>query len=230
MSLRIQDLPDDDRPRERMLRLGPEALSVAELIALLLVTGRQGANAVDVAKELLSKHRDLATLLKLTPAQLTKTKGIGPAKAIQLSAAFQLGRRLAEERQRRQKIESPEDVYALMAPQMQALHKESLRVLLLDTRHHLLHIDEISLGSINESIAHPREIFRPALVHAAYGMILVHNHPSGDPSPSEADLRLTRRLSEASQLLQIPLLDHIIIGSAGPGHPAYYSFKEAGIL
>ncbi len=230
MSLRIQDLPDDDRPRERMLRLGPEALSDAELIALLLVTGREGANAVDVAKELLATHRSLATLLKLTTAQLAKTKGIGPAKAIQLTAAFQLGRRLAEERQRRQKVESPEDVYALMAPQMQALHKESLRVLLLDTRHHLLHIDEISLGSINESIAHPREIFRPALVHAAYGMILVHNHPSGDPSPSEADLRLTRRLSEASQLLQIPLLDHIIIGSAAPGHPAYYSFKEAGIL
>ena len=113
---------------------------------------------------------------------------------------------------------------------MRALHKESLRVILLDTRYHLLRIEEIAIGSLNESIAHPREIFRPAILYSAFAVIVAHNHPSGDPSPSEADHRLTRRLAEAAQLLQIQLLDHIIIGAPADHRAPYFSFKEAGVL
>jgi DNA repair protein RadC len=121
-------------------------------------------------------------------------------------------------------------VYELLGAEMRALDKESLRVLLLDTRLRLKHSEEVSLGSVNESIAHPREIFRPAIVHSAYGIILAHNHPSGDPSPSEADRRLTRRVAEAGVLLQIKLIDHIIIGSPETGRLPYYSFREGGLL
>jgi len=118
----------------------------------------------------------------------------------------------------------------LVGAEMRMLHKESLRIILLDTRYHMLRIEEISIGSINESIAHPRDIFRPAIIFSAYAVIVVHNHPSGDPSPSQTDHSLTRRLSEAAELLQIKLLDHIIIGAPAEGRPPYFSFKEAGVL
>ena len=147
--------------------------------------------------------------------ELAAIKGIGMAKAVQLAAAFGLGSRLAQEKLARSKIDSPQLVYDLLGAEMRALNRESLRVMLLDTRYHLLRMEEISLGSVNESIAHPREIFRPAIIHSAYAVIVVHNHPSGDPTPSEADHRLTRRLAEAAQLLQIQLCDHVIIGSPG---------------
>ena len=149
---------------------------------------------------------------------------------MQLAAAFGLGARLARESLSKSKIDSPELVYGLLGSDMRALQKESLRAILLDTRYHLLRIEEVALGSLNESIAHPREIFRPAIIYSAYAVIVVHNHPSGDPSPSEADHRLTRRIAEAAQLLQINLLDHIIIGAPHEKHPPYFSFKEAGVL
>ncbi|MEP7078870.1 MAG: JAB domain-containing protein, partial [Chthoniobacterales bacterium] len=120
--------------------------------------------------------------------------------------------------------------YDLLGAEMRALHKESLRVILLDTRYHLIRLEEVSLGSVNESIAHPRDVFRPAVVASAYAVIVVHNHPSGDPAPSQSDHSLTRRLAEAAELLQIKLLDHIIIGAPGEGRLPYFSFKEAGIL
>jgi DNA repair protein RadC len=229
-TLRIQDFPDTEKPRERLERQGPQSLSNAELLAILLRTGRRGANVVEVAAELLHEHGSLSALTRLSPAQIRRVKGIGRAKSVELVAAFQLGERLALEKLDRNKIEGPECVYRLMAPQMQPLQKESLRAILLDTRHHVIKIEQISLGSINESIAHPREIFQPALVHSAYGIIVVHNHPSGDPAPSEADLRLTRRLAEAGSLLQVPLLDHVIVGLPHPSRASYYSFKEAGVL
>ena len=229
-SLTIHEMPEEDRPREKLAAKGASALNDSELIAILLRTGMQGANAIEVARQLLATYQSLAGLSRCSVAELSKIKGVGMAKAVQLAAAFGLGQRLARETLSKQKIDAPELVYDLLAPEMRALHRESLRIILLDTRYHLLRIEEISLGSVNESIAHPREVFRPALIYSAYAIIVAHNHPSGDPSPSEADHRLTRRLAEAAQLLQISLLDHIIIGSPDNNRVPYFSFKEAGVL
>ena len=228
--LKISEMPQDDRPREKLLTRGASALTDAELIAILLRTGLPGANAVAVAAQLLERYKSLNGLSRCTVEEISDIPGIGPAKALQLVAAFGLGQRLARETLAREKIDSPELVYALLAPEMRVLHKESLRVILLDTRYHLLRIQEVSLGSVNESIAHPREVFRPAIISSAYGVIVVHNHPSGDPTPSQSDHSLTRRLAEAAELLQIKLLDHIIIGSPAEGRQPYFSFKEAGVL
>lgn len=229
-SITIQEIPVQDRPREKLANLGAGALSDSELIAILLRTGVQGANAIEVARSLLAKYQSLSGLSRCSVKEIACIKGIGLAKAVQLAAAFGLGSRLARETFVKAKIDSPELVYDLMGAEMRALQKESLRVILLDTRYHLLRVEEISVGTLNESIAHPREIFRPALIYSAYAIIVVHNHPSGDPSPSEADHRLTRRLSEAAQILQINLLDHIIIGSPDKNRIPYYSFKETGAL
>jgi DNA repair protein RadC len=228
--LKIREMPQDERPREKLLARGAGALTDAELIAILLRTGVAGANVIDVARQLVERFKTLDGLSRCSVAELAAIRGIGEAKALHLVAAFDLGRRLARETITRQKLDSPELVYDLVAPELRMLHKESLRVLLLDTRYRLLRIEEVSLGSVNESIAHPREVFRPALVASAYAVIVVHNHPSGDPTPSQADHSLTRRLAEAAELLQIKLLDHIIVGAPAEGRAPYFSFKEAGVL
>ena len=228
--LKIREMPEDDRPREKLMQRGAEALTNAELIAILLRTGLRGVNAVQVASQLLQRFGSLADLSRCTAEELSQTPGIGPVKALELVATFKLGQRLAVETISRQKIDTPELVNAMLAEEMRALHKESLRVLLLDTRFHLMRMEEVSRGSLNESIAHPREVFRPAIISSAYAVIVVHNHPSGDPSPSQADHSLTRRLAEAAELLQIKLLDHIILGAPAPGRPPYFSFREAGVL
>ena len=229
-SVTIHEMPAQDRPREKLARLGASALSDSELIAILLRTGIPGSNAIDVARTLLSRFQSLGGLARCSVKEIASIKGVGPAKAVQLAAAFGLGSRLARESLTKSKIDTPALVYDMLGPEMRALSKESLRVILLDTKYHLMRIEEISLGSLNESIAHPREIFRPALIYSAYAVIIAHNHPSGDPAPSEADHRLTRRLAEAAQLLQISLLDHVIIGSPIGKKSPFYSFKEAGIL
>ena len=223
-------MPQDDRPREKLIARGASALTDSELIAILLRTGLPGANAVQVAGQLLERFKSLNGLSRCTVDEIAEIPGIGPAKALHLVAAFNLAQRLARETLAREKIDSPDLVYDLLAPEMRALHKESLRVILLDTRYHLLRIHEVSLGSVNESIAHPRDVFRPAVISSAYAVIVAHNHPSGDPSPSQSDHSLTRRLAEAAELLQIKLLDHIIIGAPAEGRAAYFSFKEAGVL
>ena len=228
--LKIQEMSDDERPREKLAAHGAQALSDAELIAILLRTGVRGKNAVEVGGEILEKYKTLSGLTRTSASELRKIRGIGSAKAVQLAAAFKLGERMAKEKISREKIDSPELVNEFFGAEMRTLQKESLRVLLLDTRYRLLETQEISVGSVNESIAHPREVFRPALLAAAYALIVVHNHPSGDPTPSRADHSLTRRLAEAAELLQIKLLDHVIIGSPGEGRAPYFSFKEAGVL
>ena len=230
LTLKISEMPAEERPREKLLARGPAALIDPELIAILLGSGLPGANAIEVARQLLEKYQSLTGLSRCTVDELRKVRGIGKAKAMHLVAAFQLGRRLANERLTRQKLDSPELVYELLEAEMRALHKESLRVLLLDTRYHLIGTEQVSLGSVNESIAHPRDVFRPAVVASAYAVIVVHNHPSGDPSPSQSDHGLTRRLVEAAELLQIKLLDHVIIGAPAEGRQPYFSFKEAGVL
>jgi DNA repair protein RadC len=228
--LKIHELPADERPREKLLNLGEAALSEAELLAILLRTGVQGANAVEVGRQLLEKYGSLDGLSRCSVDELKKIKGVKGAKALHLVAAFGIGKRLAVARAKSKKLDSPETIEALLGPEMRMLRKESLRVVLLDTRYHLLRVEQISLGSINESIAHPRDVLRPAVISSAYAIVVVHNHPSGDPSPSQTDHSLTRRLAEAAELLQIKLLDHIIIGLPVEGAPGYFSFKEAGVL
>jgi DNA repair protein RadC len=228
--LKIREMPAQERPREKLLARGVSALSDPELIAILLRTGLRGANAVEVGRQLLQKYKSLTGISRCTVKELRRIPGIGEAKALELVAAFGLGERLARETLSKQKLDSPELVSELVGPEMRRLRTESLRVILLDTRYRLLHIEEVSLGSLNESIAHPREIFRPALTYSAHAVIVVHNHPSGDASPSQTNHSLTRRLAEAAELLQIKLLDHIIIGAPAEGSPGYFSFKEAGVL
>jgi DNA repair protein RadC len=228
--LKIREMPAQERPREKLAAHGASALTDPELIAILLRTGVPGANAIEVARKLLKDYGSLAGLSRCTVDELAGVRGIGFTKAVQLVAAFGLGQRLARETLSKQKIDSPELVNELVGPEMRRLRKESLRVILLDTRYHLIRVEEVSIGSVNESIAHPRDIFRPVLVSSAYAVIVVHNHPSGDASPSQTDHSLTRRLAEAAELLQIKLLDHIIIGTPAEGSPGYFSFKEAGVL
>ena len=228
--LTIRELPAEERPREKLASRGAAALSDSELIAILLRTGVKGASAIDVGRELVTKHGSLGALARCTVAELAETKGLGLAKAVQLAAAFGLAHRLARETLTRQKLDTPELIWQLLGAEMRALHRESLRIVLLDTRLHLLRIEEVSLGSMSESIAHPREVFRPALIYSAYAIIVVHNHPSGDPTPSRADQQLTVRLSEAARLLQIQLMDHVIIGSGDNGRVPWFSFREAGII
>src|SRR5436853_7728728 len=228
--VKIREMPQEERPREKLAAHGASALTDPELIAILLRTGVAGKNAVEVGRELLKKHGSLRGLSRCTVDELRKIRGVGFTKAVQLAAAFDLGRRIAQETLAKQKIDSTEMANELVGAEMRRLRKESLRVILLDTRYHLIRIEEVSIGSVNESIAHPRDVFRPAVVSSAYAMIVVHNHPSGDPSPSQTDHSLTRRLAEAAELLQIKLLDHIIIGAPADGRWPYFSFKEAGIL
>ena len=228
--LKIREMPQDERPREKLAAHGAAALSDPELIAILLRTGVPGANAIELARRLLQDYGSLSGLSRCGVHELAPLPGIGLAKATQLVAAFGLGQRLARETLSKQKIDSPELVNELVGHEMRQLRKESLRVILLDTRYHFIRAEEVSLGSVNESIAHPRDVFRPAVISSAYAVIVVHNHPSGDASPSQTDHSLTRRLAEAAELLQIKLLDHIIIGAPSEGDPGYFSFKEAGVL
>ena len=226
----IQELPEGDRPREKLARLGAAALSEAELIAILLRVGMKGVNAVELARQILVKYGTLAALARCSVTEIAKIKGVGLAKAVQLAAAFGLGQRLAFETIAAQPMDRPEFIHQLLGAEMRTLERESLRVILLDTKLQFMRTEEISSGSLNESIAHPREIFRPAFLYAAFAIIVVHNHPSGDPAPSDADHRLTRRLAEAATLLQIRLFDHIIIGTADNGRRPYFSFREAGVI
>jgi len=226
----IHELPPQDKPREKLIQRGVAALTDAEIIAILLRTGISGCNALDLAQRLLHSHGTLALLARCTVAELSNIKGIGAAKAIQLVAAFGLGARLGAEQAFSEPVSQPESIYRLLGAEMRLLDRESLRVVLLDTRLRLIAIREISRGTLNESLAHPREIFKPAITHSAYSFVLVHNHPSGDPAPSEADHRLTRRVAECARILQIQFADHLIVGSPQNGRPGYFSFKEAGIL
>lgn len=228
--LKIREMPAEDRPRERLAARGASALTDAELIAILLRTGLKGANAVEVGRQLIALYGSLGRLSRCSVKELAKIKGIGFAKAAQLAAAFGLGQRIAQQAFTGKRIETPEQIYDLLGPELRALHKESLRIILLDTRYNLIRAEEVSLGSINESLAHPRDVFRPAIIYSAYAVVVVHNHPSGDPSPSQADHGLTRRLREAAELLQIKLLDHVIIGGPAEGRLPYFSFKEMGLL
>lgn len=228
---RIADLPDDEKPREKLQQRGAPALSDAELLALFFGTGLPGLNAVGMGRKLIQQFGSLQELSRRSLSELMQIKGIGPAKASQLAAIFEFGKRIAIERGSQSPLDSPEAVYDLLGPTLQSLNHESLRVILLNTKYHLIQVQEISHGGLNECIAHPREILRAAITHSAYAYILVHNHPSGDPAPSSADRKLTRQLKLASEHLSIEMLDHIIIGlPSTTSEQAYFSFREMGLM
>ncbi|MBU6182094.1 MAG: DNA repair protein RadC [Verrucomicrobia bacterium] len=230
-SARLQEMPASERPREKAERLGFAALSDAELLAIFIRTGVPGRDALQVAGDLLRDCGGFTELARRTPSEIRrKSKGIGPAKSLEMAAAFEIGRRLARGASIQPLMDTPQRVFDAFGAEMLALRQESLRVLMLDAKLRLLRAEEIARGSVNECLAHPREIFRHAVVHSAYAVVVIHNHPSGDPSPSSADYRVTRILADAARLLQINLLDHIILGSADGGRTPYFSFREAGAL
>jgi len=232
MSRRIHDIPESDRPRERLLRLGPQALSDAELLALFINTGTQGENALQIGERMLREHGSVRALSRLEPAVLTEIKALGPAKAAKLAAAFEIGRRAARETSQRDIVlNHPRGVYEFIGPELQALSYESVRLVLLTTKLTLLRAEEIFRGSLNECTASPRDILKKALIHNAHAFILLHNHPSGDPTPSDAARRLTRRLREASETMGILLQDHLVIGTPSESRELpYFSFREHGLL
>jgi len=228
---RLQEMPLDERPREKAERHGFESLSDAELLAIFIRTGVPGKNALQVARDLLRDCGCFAELARCSPKEIRRlAKGIGPAKSLEMAAAFEIGKRLAKGKSIAPLLDTPERIYAVYGAEFMGLRQESLRALYLDARLRLIRAEEITRGSVSECMAHPREIFRQAMIHSAYAVVVLHNHPSGDPAPSAADIRVTRSLREAAQLLQINLVDHIILGSPDGGRVPYYSFKEAGHL
>lgn len=225
------DLPEDERPREKLLRQGPGALSDGELLAIFFRTGVVGMNAVDMGRALLRRcGHEWHRLSRLTVSELTEMKGIGEAKAIHLVATFELGKRMARESAAGRKFDCPDAVIELLAADLRAEPQEVLTVVLLDTRLKLLGTEEITRGTINETIAHPRDVLHHVVRRRAHGFILVHNHPAGDPSPSSADRTFTRRMREGAEILQVSFMDHIIIGLPAAGQPGYFSFRENGLL
>lgn len=212
---RITELASVDRPRERLAALGAEVISNAELLAILLRSGIEGKNAVQLAQEILIHHGGLPGLHKVSYEELGNQRGIGPAKAAQLKAAIELGRRLSlGAASEEPAINSPEDAAGLVSYEMGALETEHLRVMVLDTRNKLIKISEVYRGSLNSSVIRVGEIFRDAIRVNAASIIVVHNHPSGDPTPSPEDVAVTRQIVAAGKLLDLEVLDHIIIGKS----------------
>lgn len=228
----IKDLPEDERPREKLERSGAKMLSDAELLAIFFGTGRPGISVIELSRELLEHFGgSLRELSRAETVELQDIKGIGPAKSAQLAALFEFARRIARQAYESQPIDSPEDVYALLGTEMQSLSQESVRVILLNHRRELIRVVEIFRGTKNECFANPAEILRPAIAYSAHSIILTHNHPSGDPSPSAADLKATRTLNDACETMGIALADHVVLGSVSTSFPSgYYSFREGGLL
>ena len=229
-SLRIKDQPVSQRPRERLVEHGADALSHAELIAILLRTGLKGANAVEIGEQLMNKYRTLQALARASVDDLRQVKGIGRDKAVTLVAAFALARKMAADlRTESPVLETPEAIVNLLREDNRLQPVETFQILLLNTRRRLIHVERISQGTLDTLLVHPREVFRAAIAANAAAVVLVHNHPSGDPTPSEADIKVTRDLIRAGQLLKIDVLDHVIIGRAtAERQKDYASLRELG--
>jgi DNA repair protein RadC len=221
--VRITDLPLDERPRERLIKFGAESLSNAELLAIILRTGTQSDNVINLSNRIL-KDYTLPQLSRANVSELSKIHGIKTAKATQIAAAFELARRLESHSDKpKPKIKTQEDAYKLIAPKLRNLKKETFKALYLDTKNQLIKMETISIGSLDASVVHPREVFKKAIQESAAAIILAHNHPSGDPEPSPEDIELTKRLLESGNLIGIEVLDHIIVGDG-----EYVSLKEKG--
>ena len=228
MTVMVRDLPMEDRPREKLIDRGAAALSDTELLAILLRTGTSSVSVLHLAEEVLAKYRDkgLVAIMNMSPQEIATVHGVGLAKAATIVAAVELGRRLSTRAaQKTEKIEGPEDAARYMMPMLRYEQKEHFLVMLLDVRNRVIATSTISVGGLTSSIAHPREVFREAIRHSAAALILVHNHPSGDPSPSREDIQLTRQMMKAGDVMGIPVLDHIILANDD-----FLSIKEANCL
>ena len=228
MSVMVRDLPKEVRPREKLLQCGASALSDTELLAILLRTGTTSKSVLHLAEDVLAQYKDkgLAAVIHMSPQEIASIHGVGLAKAATVVAAVELGRRLSERAaQTIEKVEGPEDVARYVIPSLRFEQKEHFLAMFLDIRNRILALSTISVGSLTASIAHPREVFREAIRYSAAGVILVHNHPSGDPAPSREDIQLTKQMMKAGEIMGIPVLDHVVV--AGDN---FLSLKEANCL
>lgn len=222
----IKDLPLNERPREKLSKYGVRSLSNAELIAVIIRTGQRDDTAIDLANRILSIDSSGIAFLKDASIEELKTiKGIGDCKAAQIQAAIELGKRISSNRGKKIKVDSPLVLVDLLMEKMRYLKKEHFKIAILDTKNQIISIERISVGNLNASIVHPREVFNIAIRRSANAIILIHNHPSGDPAPSTEDINITNRLIEAGSIIGIKVLDHIIIGDDN-----YVSFKQRNII
>ena len=226
-SFTVRDLPKPERPRERLQKLGPEALSSQELLALVIGRGIPKKSVMIIAQELLARFRNVKAISQATLEELSQIKGIGPAKAAQIKACFELGKRedLEPPDLVPFDIKNPEAVVKAIRASVQDKAKEHFKLILLNSRNRVIAISTISIGTLTTSLVHPREVFKEAIMHSAASVVLAHNHPSGDPDPSEDDLKITKKLVESGKILGIEVIDHIIIGKID-----HYSFREKGLI
>lgn len=221
----VKQLPDVERPRERLQSIGPDALSTAELIAIVLGSGSKATPVLQLAQEIVSRFNSLDRLSEATVEEFCQIKGIGPAKAIQLRAAFSLGVRVSRRAPGlKQKIGSPSQAYSLIRDSMEREKREIFVSLLLDIKGKAIRQDVVAIGTLNRTLVHPREVFYPAIRHKAASVILAHNHPSGDPTPSQEDIEVTKSLIEAGRLMNIPVNDHLVIGDG-----RFVSLRQEGL-
>lgn len=222
----IKQLPEDERPRERLIKGGEEGLTDAELLGIIIRDGTPEYSAVDLARRLLTKYGDFRNLSTKTIGELCKVHGIGPAKAAQIKAAMAIARRFSTVSLKPgNQFKSSQDIFAHFHEQLRDKKQETFLVVLLDNKNRIIKDIPVSTGSLSQSIVHPREVFKPAIKESAASVVFVHNHPSGDPAPSNEDIELTQRLKEVSQVVGIKILDHVIIGNG-----CYTSFKDEGLL
>lgn len=221
----IREMPSEERPRERLRNYGADALSNAELLAILLRTGSEGENVISLAQRLLKELDGITGVGRASMGELCRIKHVGEAKAAQVIAAITLGKRIISARpDQRTHVRSPEDVYALVGADMALLEQEHLKVILLNTRNQLIAVKQVYVGSVHTAVVRPAEVFRDAVREGCPSLIIVHNHPSGDPQPSSLDIAMTRRLIQVGQMLDIEVLDHVVIGRSGPA-----SLKNLGV-
>ena len=228
MAIMVRDLPLEERPREKLLLYGAGALSNVELLAILSRSGTKKKSVLRIAEEILAriKEQGLTAMVHISAAELAKIDGVGQVKAATLQAAIELGRRLSVQSAAKiQVVHGPEDVARYAMPRFRFEQKEHFAVMLLNTKNHIIGMPEVSVGSLSASVVHPREVFRAAIDFAAASMILLHNHPSGDPTPSREDIAVTERLVKAGKVMDIPVLDHVVLGCE-----RFTSLKEKGLI